>query len=73
MDWHSTHQREELILVLRGQVRVECQTGRRMRRLRVAAGQSVHIPRRILHRVVNPSRSIAQYVYVTGPVHRGAA
>ena len=73
MNWHSTHRREELILVLRGQVRVVCDVGARMREMRVTAGQSLLVPQRTRHRVVNPSRSIAQYVYVTAPVNRSTA
>jgi len=65
MDWHSTQHREELILVLRGQVRLERQSGRRRQHVRVAAGQSILLPRRTLHRVVNVFRGTAQYVYIT--------
>ena len=72
VDWHSTHDREELIVALRGRVRIEvlARAG-----IPLAAGQCAFIPHATWHRVVNPSSATATYLYVTAPVpsaHRTA-
>lgn len=67
MDWHSTGNREELLIALEGRVWVERQAFRRVRRIVLAAGRSLFIPSRTLHRVVNHSRRVARYLYITGP------
>lgn len=66
MPWHSTHDREELLLVLAGRVRLETQTGRGIIRARpVRSGQYVFLPSQTLHQVVNASRGASRYLYVT--------
>ena len=67
MDWHTTGEREELLLGLRGRVRVEIDAGRAVRQIPLTAGESVFLPRRIRHRVVNASPRASVYLYVTGP------
>lgn len=66
MDWHSTERREELIVVVEGEVVLELQpvTGR-PRLIRMAAGRCAFLPSRVLHRVVNRSKRIARYLYIT--------
>ena len=63
MDWHSTRNREELLIALHGVMRLEVlpRGG-----LTLRAGESTFLPPRTRHRVVNRSRRIARYVYVTG-------
>ncbi|MBI4004347.1 MAG: cupin domain-containing protein [Candidatus Omnitrophica bacterium] len=73
MEWHSTRTREELLIALEGQLRIEVQSsgkrrGQRVRRLTVNRGQCVFLPRRTIHRVVNQSSECAHYIYVTGVV-----
>ena len=66
MDWHSTRDREELLLIWRGVVRVEIKAAAgRLRRMRAAAGECLWLPARTRHRVV--TQAGAAYVYVTGP------
>lgn len=71
MDWHSTHAREELIILLQGTVRLD--VGRAegapeaVQALPLQAGQCAFVPARCTHRVVNRSRRTARYVYVTAP------
>ena len=69
MDWHSTNTREELILVLRGRVDVEVEHGAsgKIRSTALQAGRSVFLPSDTPHRVVNRSRAVAIYIYVTAP------
>ena len=68
MDWHSTRDREELLIALQGRVDVECRpVAQRARRVRFAAGYSLFIPPQTLHRVVNRSSADARYLYVTAP------
>ena len=62
MDWHSTKEREELLVMLEGRVQLELQTSR----MSLRAGQCAWLPPRTLHRVVNRSTTPARYVYVTG-------
>ena len=71
MPWHSTAAREELLLVLQGRALVEVVEPRqRLRPLRLAAEQSLWLPARTIHRVVNTARRALHYVYVTGPSFR---
>ena len=65
MDWHSTQQREELILVLAGTLELQLRRPSACRRIR--AGQSAFLPAQTLHRLVNHARLTARYVYITGP------
>ena len=68
MDWHSTHEREELILVLQGPVKIQIQGAKGAKRsLLLAAGKSFFLPAQTVHRVVNAARKPSRYVYVTGP------
>ncbi len=68
MEWHSTRAREELLLALRGAVRVEVRgpSGAVRRRL-LKAGQCAWLPARTLHRVINRGTRRAHYLYVTAP------
>jgi len=69
MDWHSTHAREELLIVLASRVHLEVvATSRRLRRFPLTAGQCAWLPSHTLHRVVNPSPATARYLYVTAPI-----
>ena len=70
MDWHSTQGREELLIVLGGQLTVDVQavSGRPGRSI-LRAGQCAWLPVRTLHRVSNRSRAPASYLYVTAPAH----
>ncbi|MBI4354209.1 MAG: cupin domain-containing protein [Candidatus Omnitrophica bacterium] len=61
--WHSTDDREELILVIRGAVSLQMRDRRRS--ISLSAGRAVFIPAGAWHRVVNHSRRQAHYVYVT--------
>ena len=65
MAWHSTHDREELIIVLRGRLSLELLPARRRARA-LRPGQCAFIPTQTMHRLINASRSAACYVYVTG-------
>jgi quercetin dioxygenase-like cupin family protein len=67
MPWHSTNDREELLIVLSGSVRLEL-VGRagRTRRIALPAGQSAWLARGTDHSVVNRGARPARYVYVTG-------
>ena len=65
--WHSTGEREELLIGLAGEVQIERRrSGRVTGRLRLRAGETLFIPQRVEHRVVNRSRRSARYIYVTG-------
>lgn len=63
MEWHTTGEREELLLGVAGRVRIDVGT---RRRIVLGAGQSLFLPRGTRHRVVNASRAAGVYVYVTG-------
>lgn len=67
MGWHSTHHREELLLVIQGKVVVEAMRGaRRKRSIGLKNGEGLFIPKMTKHSVSNASGSAALYVYVTG-------
>ena len=66
MDWHSTDDREELLIVLEGRVALEVQRMSRIRRVALRNGHCALVPHRTRHRVVNRFRSAARYLYVTG-------
>ena len=67
MDWHSTRDREELLILLAGRVSVECATSRRKtRRVLLTAGECLLLPHNTRHCVVNHGASPARYLYVTG-------
>ena len=74
MDWHSTQEREELLLALDGQLQLEVRaSAARTRRLRLVSGDTVHLAPRTWHRVINSSRADARYIYITarGEAARG--
>ena len=67
MAWHSTGAREELLVMVRGCLRVDAETTPgRVRRLMVKSGEAVFLPQRTPHTVVNAFRAAARYLYVTG-------
>ena len=68
MEWHSTHSREELIVALRGQVRVDIQQTRGQRSLALQAGECLFLPQETQHRVLNLMKRQAKYLYVTAVV-----
>ena len=69
MEWHSTEEREELLIALGGRVAVDVDAASRgKRRVALASGHSLFLPHRTRHRVVNRSSSAARYLYVTGPI-----
>jgi mannose-6-phosphate isomerase-like protein (cupin superfamily) len=71
MPWHSTGSREELVIVLDGTLRFEHRrTVNRLNALLVRAGQCVFVPASTLHQVINRSRAVARYLYVTAPAGR---
>ena len=66
MEWHSTREREELIVVIAGRVALELQSIEGRRRIApLAAGQSAFLPSHTLHRMVNRSRTAVHYIYIT--------
>lgn len=78
MDWHSTGDREELLILLAGRVQVEVEArpggsarragaSARITRVALSVGQCAFIPSEIPHRVLNRSRTAAHYLYVTAP------
>ncbi len=66
VEWHSTHEREELLTILEGSVRLEVEQSGAIRRVACSAGQCVFVPSQTRHRVVNNSRRPARYIYITG-------
>ena len=68
MPWHSTRAREELLLAFQGRVIVEAGlSSRRIRRVILGAGRCLFLPRETPHRVVNRSRALARYLYISAP------
>jgi quercetin dioxygenase-like cupin family protein len=65
MPWHSTGDREELILVLAGRIEVHAKRAGRRRTSAVPKGRCLFLPSRTEHAVLNRSRRPARYVYVT--------
>lgn len=69
MAWHTTGEREELILVMQGLVVLEVAGRARApgagRRARLRAGAGMFLGPQTWHRVLNGSRGPARYVYVT--------
>jgi quercetin dioxygenase-like cupin family protein len=73
--WHSTGEREELLLGLAGRLALELRpraSGGRLRRLALAADESIFLPAGTWHRVVNRSARAARYLYITGLSAAGA-
>ena len=68
VDWHSTKDREELLLVLSGVLSLELdRPGRTHRVKRLGVGATIYLPSHVTHRVRNASRRPLVYVYVTAP------
>ncbi len=74
VEWHTTGEREELLVAVGGSVDVEAQDdwpagrrGLRLRRVRLKAGSCLFLPQGTRHRVVNRSPRLARYLYVTAP------
>ena len=66
IDWHSTKDREELLLVLSGILSLELDAPHRRRRVkRLKAGSTIYLRPHVTHRVRNASRRPLIYVYVT--------
>ncbi len=66
MDWHTTGSREELLILVQGGVVVETRAARRLHRQAVSVGETLFLPPRVEHQVVNAGRRAARYIYVTG-------
>ena len=67
IDWHSTKDREELLLVIQGEVVLSVgQAMGKMQNKHLKQGQGIFLPKTTRHCVVNRSRHASQYVYVTG-------
>ncbi len=66
MDWHSTGEREELVMALRGRLQIDYATqSGRTASVRVTTGQCAFIPSGVWHRVINRTTRVSQYLYVT--------
>ncbi len=66
IEWHSTRDREEIILVFRGSVSLETRDRRdRTRSIALSSGRAAFLSQDVWHRVVNRSHRQAHYVYVT--------
>ena len=67
MAWHSTGNREELLVGLAGRATVEVACApREVWRVRFSAQACVWLPAATRHRVVNRGPGPARYLYVTG-------
>ena len=71
MDWHSTQDREELLILLTGRLRLDIQRpSSRLQSIRLSAGACAVLPQQTPHRVLNPTTVAAHYLYVTAPTGR---
>ena len=68
MPWHSTLQREELLLVLGGAVQLHVRRQGSIRVQPLRGGEGMFLPCAIWHQVTNDSRRPATYIYVTAPI-----
>jgi quercetin dioxygenase-like cupin family protein len=59
---HTTAEREEAIIVLRGRARLRL--GRRC--LNARKGSFIYIPPRTAHNLANAGKGLLRYVYITG-------
>jgi mannose-6-phosphate isomerase-like protein (cupin superfamily) len=67
MPWHSTEDREELLIALAGRVHIEAEPSNGCSaRIILKAGECAWLPSRTPHTVHNRSRNTARYLYVTG-------
>ena len=67
MDWHSTREREELLIVLSGTMRVQvARANGTTAGIRLRQGQTLFLPKATRHRVMNRTRATTDYIYVTG-------
>ena len=66
MAWHSTGDREEVVVPVAGRVEIEYVADDRVARVRLGAAHALFIPRQTRHRVLNQSSAVAQYLYITG-------
>lgn len=67
VEWHTTGAREEVLIILGGSIRLDLMPPRGPRASRtLSAGRCAFLPRRVRHRVVNRSRRVARYLYITG-------
>ena len=68
MDWHSTNEREELIIMLSGTARIDLKNSHsKLVHVRLSAGRCAFLPKATTHRVVNMCSGTAHYIYVTAP------
>ncbi len=64
--WHTTGRREEVLVVLGGAPLLQYYgAAGRLRQARLKAGECAFLPRGVVHRVCNPFRLMARYVYFT--------
>ena len=69
MAWHSTNQREELLICLSGRATLEWRKDGQApvpARVRLTAGQTLFLSAGTPHRVVNAGTGVLRYLYVTG-------
>ena len=67
MPWHSTQERQELLLVITGAVRLQLKHARRIRTISLPEGRYALMPPHTWHQVLNASPRLARYVYMTAP------
>ncbi len=66
MDWHSTGNREEVLIALAGTLHLETEDGSRVvKTTRLRAGECAFLPTRTRHQVTNRSRGVVHYLYLT--------
>lgn len=64
--WHSTDDREEILIALAGSLQLEVAQDRdRVKRVTLSAGHSAFLSHAVRHRVLNRSRHRAHYLYLT--------
>lgn len=67
MPWHSTKEREELVIVLAGRILIEAEDVRGTCHPTILSeGRCALLPPGTSHTVNNHSRGTARYLYVTG-------
>ena len=67
MDWHSTGEREELLLVIAGSVVVSVKyLAKSGRRIPLCFGEGIFLPKATMHTVMNKSGKMTTYLYITG-------